>query len=208
MVHDQTYEEIRSRTREYPTLNLPADQFTREHKFANGRKPVSFHPTTHRSKIRNEGKEKAAPGSVVRYYDQPVGPAGMQAHAATGETPERHEAVAGILLEEVPPMSTVEAEILMQYTPRDWHWLSCPAVEREPGRCGGAWVFRGTRIHVESLFNYLSEGSSVGEFIESFPEVRQEDIRMILRHEATDLAKYVCPPDQKSYPPPEAAPKA
>ncbi len=24
-------------------------------------------------------------------------------------------------------------------------WETCPAVERDPGKCGGAWVFRGTR---------------------------------------------------------------
>ena len=31
-------------------------------------------------------------------------------------------------------------------------WTSCPAVERDPERVSGAWVFRGTRVPVTALF--------------------------------------------------------
>jgi len=31
-------------------------------------------------------------------------------------------------------------------------WTGCAAVERDPQRVSGAWVFRGTRIPVAALF--------------------------------------------------------
>jgi hypothetical protein len=35
---------------------------------------------------------------------------------------------------------------------RAMQWDHCPAVERDPQRVSGAWVFRGTRIPVAALF--------------------------------------------------------
>jgi len=32
-------------------------------------------------------------------------------------------------------------------------WASCPAVERDPEKVGGAWVFRDTRVPVVALFD-------------------------------------------------------
>jgi hypothetical protein len=37
-------------------------------------------------------------------------------------------------------------------------WSSCPAVERDPERLSGAWVFRGTRVPVSALFENLEDG--------------------------------------------------
>ena len=34
-------------------------------------------------------------------------------------------------------------------------WAQCPAVESVPGRLGGAWVFRGTRMPVAAVFENL-----------------------------------------------------
>ena len=36
-------------------------------------------------------------------------------------------------------------------------WSSCQAVERDPERYSGAWVFRGTRVPVAALFENLVE---------------------------------------------------
>jgi len=38
-------------------------------------------------------------------------------------------------------------------------WETCPAVESVPGRLSGAWVFKGTRVPVSSLFGNLAEGA-------------------------------------------------
>ena len=209
MAHNRRYEEIRKQLQEYPTLNLPIDPLIGEYEFSEGRRPVSFQPSAYQTIIRNEMNDAAAmPGSIVRYFDSAVGPANEQANAAVCEPSASHNAVVGILLETIPPQTTTKAPVLMQYTPRDWHWLSCPAVERTPGRCGGAWVFRKTRIPVHHLFDHLSEGGSVDEFVSNLPGLRKEDVQVVLRHEAADLSKYAGPPEDGYFPHPEAAPSS
>lgn len=63
-------------------------------------------------------------------------------------------------------------------------WSSCPAVERDPARVGGAWVFRGTRVPVAALFENLEDGASVHRFLEWFPGVRLDQVRAVLEHAA------------------------
>ena len=63
-------------------------------------------------------------------------------------------------------------------------WASCPAVERDPGRVSGAWVFRGTRVPVAALFRNLDDGALVSEFVEWFPGVTIEQARDVLEHAA------------------------
>ena len=47
-------------------------------------------------------------------------------------------------------------------------WSRCPAVESVPGRLGGAWVFRGTRMPVSAVFQNLEVGATVDEIAEWF----------------------------------------
>lgn len=206
MAHNRLYEDVKRQLVEHPTLNLPTDPHTGQYEFGEGRKPVSFQPSAHRVRVRNQTNEKALSGSIVRYFDLPLGPAGREANAAVCEPSEQHDAVVGILLEELPPQTTAQVSVLMQYASRDWHWLSCPAVERTPGRCGGAWVFRKTRIPVHHLFDHLSEGGSVEEFVNNLPGLRKEDVEAVLRHEAADLSKYAESPEEGVFPRSEAAP--
>jgi uncharacterized protein (DUF433 family) len=63
-------------------------------------------------------------------------------------------------------------------------WSSCPAVERDPERVNGVWVFRGTRVPVAALFENLEDGVSVGQFVELFPGVTLEQARAVLEHAA------------------------
>jgi uncharacterized protein (DUF433 family) len=58
------------------------------------------------------------------------------------------------------------------------------AVERDPARVGGAWVFRGTRVPVAALFENLEDAASVREFVEWFPGVTLEQTRLVLEHAA------------------------
>ncbi|MXW34772.1 MAG: DUF433 domain-containing protein [Chloroflexi bacterium] len=32
------------------------------------------------------------------------------------------------------------------------NWETCPAIERDPGKLSGRWVFRGTRVPVRRLY--------------------------------------------------------
>lgn len=63
-------------------------------------------------------------------------------------------------------------------------WSSCTAVERNPERLGGAWVFAGTRVPVAALFENLEDGASITQFVEWFPGVTVEQVRGVLEHAA------------------------
>ena len=63
-------------------------------------------------------------------------------------------------------------------------WSSCLAVERDPERVSGAWVFRGSRVPVAALFENLEDGVPVGEFVALFPGVSLDQARAVLEHAA------------------------
>lgn len=63
-------------------------------------------------------------------------------------------------------------------------WSTCPAVERDPQRVGGAWVFRGTRVPIAALFENLEDGADVSEFVAWFPGVTPDQAREVLEHAA------------------------
>lgn len=63
-------------------------------------------------------------------------------------------------------------------------WATCPAVERDPRRVSGAWVFRGTRVPVAALFENLEDGARISQFVEWFPGVSLEQVRAVLEHAA------------------------
>src|SRR5258708_6449803 len=48
-------------------------------------------------------------------------------------------------------------------------WSQCSAVESVPGRLGGAWVFRDTRMPVSAVFENLEAGASVDDIIPRSP---------------------------------------
>ena len=51
----------------------------------------------------------------------------------------------------------------------------------------GAPVFRGTRVPVQSLFEYLDDNLSLDEFLDCFPTVRREDAIAVLEHSKSEL---------------------
>ena len=63
-------------------------------------------------------------------------------------------------------------------------WSTCPAVERDPERVSGAWVFRATRVPVAALFENLEDGALASQFVEWFPGVTLEQVREVLDHAA------------------------
>jgi len=66
-------------------------------------------------------------------------------------------------------------------------WSDCSALERNPGRMSGAWVFRGTRIPVRALFENIEAGASVDEFVEWFPGVGKAQVLEVLHHTERSL---------------------
>jgi uncharacterized protein (DUF433 family) len=63
-------------------------------------------------------------------------------------------------------------------------WSTCRAVERDPERVSGAWVFRGTRVPVSARFENLGDGALVSQFVEWFPGVTLDQVRTVLDHAA------------------------
>ena len=47
-------------------------------------------------------------------------------------------------------------------------------VHSDPDRLGGTPVFVGTRVPVQSLFDYLEAGDSLEVFLHQFPSVQRE----------------------------------
>ncbi|WP_217897064.1 DUF433 domain-containing protein [Granulicella rosea] len=66
-------------------------------------------------------------------------------------------------------------------------WSQCPAVESVPGKLSGAWVFRGTRMPVETVFLNLEAGMSVEEITEVF-DVTADEVRAVLQFAVASLA--------------------
>ncbi len=61
-------------------------------------------------------------------------------------------------------------------------WSQCPAVESIPGKRSGAWVFRGTRTPVSTVFENLQD-MNVDELVEEFG-VTREQVQAVLRFAA------------------------
>jgi uncharacterized protein (DUF433 family) len=47
-------------------------------------------------------------------------------------------------------------------------------VHSDPGILGGTPVFVGTRVPIQSLFDYLEGGETLDEFLRQFPSVRRD----------------------------------
>jgi uncharacterized protein (DUF433 family) len=47
-------------------------------------------------------------------------------------------------------------------------------IVRDPAILGGAPVFRGTRVPVQTMFDYLEGGESLEEFLTGFPTVSRQ----------------------------------
>jgi uncharacterized protein (DUF433 family) len=66
-------------------------------------------------------------------------------------------------------------------------WSQCPAVERNPAKVSGAWVFKDTRVPVKALFENIEGGATVDEFLEWFPGVQRAQVDAVLEHAQRSL---------------------
>jgi uncharacterized protein (DUF433 family) len=58
-------------------------------------------------------------------------------------------------------------------------------VSKRPDVMGGAAVFAGTRVPVQTLMDYLEAGESIDDFLKGFPSVTREQVIAFLE-EAKD----------------------
>ena len=69
--------------------------------------------------------------------------------------------------------------------------MNRPVICRDPDIMGGAPVFCGTRVPVQTLLDYLEAGDSIGEFLEGFPSVTKEQVVAFLEQAKDRLVESV-----------------
>jgi uncharacterized protein (DUF433 family) len=63
-----------------------------------------------------------------------------------------------------------------------------PIISRSPDVMGGAAVFYGTRVPLQTLLDYLEAGESIDDFLEGFPSVTRERVIAFLEEAKDGLA--------------------
>ncbi len=63
------------------------------------------------------------------------------------------------------------------------------AIERDPAKVSGVWVFRDTRVPISALIENLKDGASIDQFLEWFPGVKREQVIAVLDHEMVILGQ-------------------
>ena len=68
------------------------------------------------------------------------------------------------------------------------------AVSRDPERMSGALCFKGDRVLVSTLFDYLADGQTVSEFERDFPGLPAGAIEAVLRNALATLEERFASP--------------
>jgi uncharacterized protein (DUF433 family) len=63
--------------------------------------------------------------------------------------------------------------------------MNDPILSRDPEVMGGAAVFRGTRVPLQTLLDYLEAGESIDDFLEGFPSVTRKQVIAFLEEAKT-----------------------
>ena len=75
-----------------------------------------------------------------------------------------------------------------RFTMPQLDWSQCPAVESIPGKVSGAWVLKGTRMPVQTIFENLEAGLSVKEITAVF-DVTEQEVKAVLHFATQSLEK-------------------
>ena len=59
-------------------------------------------------------------------------------------------------------------------------WSQCPAVESIPGKVGGAWILKHTRMPVQTIFENLEAGASIGDIMEWFHGLDRAQVEAVI----------------------------
>lgn len=79
------------------------------------------------------------------------------------------------------------------WTLLDWSWQvfmkRASVIVSDPEILGGTPCFRGTRVPVDSLIDYLEAGDTLDEFLDNFPSVTREGAISALEEAKTLLTR-------------------
>lgn len=68
-----------------------------------------------------------------------------------------------------------------------------PLITRSDDRAWGAAVFAGTRVPVDTFFEYLESGESLDEFLRQFPTVSRDQAVAVLEMSRQRASKEAAP---------------
>jgi uncharacterized protein (DUF433 family) len=68
-------------------------------------------------------------------------------------------------------------------------WSQCPAVESIPGKVSGAWVLKGTRMPVATIFENIEAGASIDDIMTWFDGLEREQVKAVIEFAARSLDK-------------------
>jgi len=66
-------------------------------------------------------------------------------------------------------------------------WSQCAAVESVPGKVSGAWVLRGTRMPVATIFENLEAGASLDDIMSWFDGLDRKQVKAVIDFAARSL---------------------
>ena len=59
-------------------------------------------------------------------------------------------------------------------------WSQCPVTESVPGKVSGAWVLRGTRMPVATIFENLEAGANIDDILEWYDGPEREQVTAVI----------------------------
>jgi uncharacterized protein (DUF433 family) len=66
-------------------------------------------------------------------------------------------------------------------------WSQCAAVDSVPGKVSGAWVLRGTRMPVATIFENLEAGASLDDILSWFDGLDRDQVKAVIDFAARSL---------------------
>ena len=66
-------------------------------------------------------------------------------------------------------------------------WSRCPAVERSTDKMSGAWVLKGTRMPVATIFENLAAGAGLEDVLTWYAGVARRQGRAVIEFAARSL---------------------
>ena len=66
-------------------------------------------------------------------------------------------------------------------------WSRCPDVEQLPGTVSGAWVLRGTRVPVATIFENLEAGASLDDLLNWYEGLDKKQVQAVIEFAARSL---------------------
>ena len=66
-------------------------------------------------------------------------------------------------------------------------WSRCAVVEQVPGKVSGAWLLRGTRMPVATIFENLEAGASLDDVLAWYEGLDRKQIQAVIEFAARSL---------------------